>query len=310
MSFQAGAHRRATDNRKRPALTACVAAVVLLAVAGIAGATTAGHHASGPVWRPVVRQQTSAAHAAAIRKPRWINGVEITEYYPIPESFFRGARVRAPGLRGAHRIDWLYSARGLTMEGDGIGLDGRRYHVENVGRGGWVDRKGRPSSIGGGGDSFWRAGGFYRNAHRLLTFPLAGGGWSNGAGVRYVPLPGVTFGNGPSLPLTYYHSLAVDPSVIALGSRVYIPAYRRHGGGWFIAQDTGGAIGGRHVDVFRSPPTSPNDYGQLLQGQRIYVIPPGKHAPKSAPKQPSSTSSPSAGGPSTTVGTSGGTGGG
>ena len=306
MSFQAGAHRRATDNRKRPALTACFAAVALLAVAGIAGATAAGHHASRPVWRPVVREQTPAAHAAAIRRPRWINGVEITEYYPIPESFFRGALVRAPGLRGTHRIDWLYSARGLTMEGDGIGLDGRKYHVENVGRGGWVDKQGPPELDRRRCGIFWRAGGFYRNAHRLLTFPLDGGGWSNGAGVRYVPLRGVTFGNGPSLPLTYYHSLAVDPSVIALGSRVYIPAYRRHGGGWFIAQDTGGAIGGRHVDVFRSPPTSLNDEGQLLRGQRIYVIPPGKHAPKSAP----SASSPSSGGPSTTVGTSGGTGGG
>jgi 3D (Asp-Asp-Asp) domain-containing protein len=310
MSFKAGApDAHAIDNRKRRASTTCLAALTLLATAAVAGATASHRDAGTPTWRPVVRQQQAQAHASQIRRPRWVNGVEVTEYYPIPESFFNGAKVRAPGLTGAHRIDWLYSARGLTMEGDGIGLDGHKYHVENVGSGGWVDKLGRPSSIGTG-SIFWRAGGFYRNARRQLTYPLDGGGWSHGAGRRYVGLRGVSFGNGPSLPLTYYHSLAVDPSVIALGSRVYIPAYRRHGGGWFIAQDTGGAIGGRHVDVFRSPPTSPNDYGQLLRGQRIYVIPPGKHAPGN-PTQPSSPSAPtSSGGGSQTVGTSGGTGGG
>ena len=48
--------------------------------------------------------------------------------------------------------------------------------------------------------------------------------------------------------------------MIPLGSRVYVPAYRDDGhGGWFIAQDTGGAINGRHIDVYgrrrRPPPT-------------------------------------------------------
>ena len=118
---------------------------------------------------------------------------------------------------------------------------------------------------------FWRAGGFWRNARRALTFPLEAGGWSNGAGVRYVPLPGVSFASGPSLPLRYYQSLAVDPRLIPMRSRVYIPAYRR----WFTAQDTGGAIGGAHVDVFRPPPSSP-DGAQYRTNQRIYVVPPGQ----------------------------------
>jgi len=90
-----------------------------------------------------------------------------------------------------------------------------------------------------------------------------------------VPLRGVTFAPGPSLPLKYYQSIAVDPSVIALGSRVYIPAYRHDGhGGWFIAQDTGGAIIGRHVDVYRPPPVAATDTGLELTDQRIYVIAP------------------------------------
>ena len=57
---------------------------------------------------------------------KWLGGFELTEYYPALESWFTGRPVSAPGLSGAHRIDWLYSARGLSMEGDGIGLDGTR----------------------------------------------------------------------------------------------------------------------------------------------------------------------------------------
>jgi 3D (Asp-Asp-Asp) domain-containing protein len=106
-----------------------------------------------------------------------------------------------------------------------------------------------------------------------VTFPLGLGGWRHGTGRHYVPLPGVTFARGASQPLSFYQSVAVDPNVIPLGSRVYIPAYRHDGhGGWFIAQDTGGAISGTHVDVYRTPPRSPNDSGWLLTGQRIFVV--------------------------------------
>jgi 3D (Asp-Asp-Asp) domain-containing protein len=106
-----------------------------------------------------------------------------------------------------------------------------------------------------------------------VTFPLAAGGWSAGTGIRYLPLAGVTFAPGPSLPLRYYLSIAVDPGVISLGSRVYIPAYRHDGhGGWFIAQDTGGAINGRHIDVFRPPPAAPGAGGQYLTGKRVFVV--------------------------------------
>ena len=88
-------------------------------------------------------------------------------------------------------------------------------------------------------------------------------------------MPAVTFAPGASLPLQFYASIAVDPRVIPLGSRVFIPAYRNDGQrGWFIAQDTGGGIIGRHVDVYRSPPTSSRDSGRYLTGQRIYVIKP------------------------------------
>jgi 3D (Asp-Asp-Asp) domain-containing protein len=107
-----------------------------------------------------------------------------------------------------------------------------------------------------------------------VTFPLASSGWSNGTGTRLLTYGGVTFAAGPSLPLRYYHSIAVDPRLIPLGSRVYIPAYQTLGGGWFVAQDTGGAIKGRHVDVYRPAPSSPADEGRYLTDQRIFVIPP------------------------------------
>jgi 3D (Asp-Asp-Asp) domain-containing protein len=92
--------------------------------------------------------------------------------------------------------------------------------------------------------------------------------------VRTFPYGGVTFAPEPSQPLRYYHSIAVDPRLIPLGSRVYVPAYRQIGGGWFVAQDTGGAITGPHIDVYRPAPASPQDLGRYMTQQRILVIPP------------------------------------
>jgi hypothetical protein len=211
---------------------------------------------------------------------RWLGGVTITEYWPAPESWFKGRLVKAPGLPGLHRIDWLYSATGVSMEGDGVGLDGRQYHIDALGDGGWVTADGLatdPSNGWSSGAPYWRAGGYWRNRGGDVTFPLAAGGWSDGRGRRYVPLRAVTFAAGASLPLRFYQSIAVDPRLIPLGSRVYVPAYRHDGhGGWFIAQDTGGAINGRHIDIYRSPPASSIDSGQYLTGGRIFIIKPRK----------------------------------
>jgi len=229
-----------------------------------------------------------SAAAKPISKPRWLGHVTVTEYYPVPEAWFVGKKVSAPGLAGKHRIDWLYSATGLSMEGDGVGLDGRQYHIQALGSGGWVTAKAKPSVAGRrgwkGGPPVWRAGAFWLTRSHQLTFPLDGGGWSNGRGLRYVPLPGVTFAPGPSLPLHYWQSIAVDPRVIPLGSRIYIAAYRNTPGhGWFLAQDTGGAIIGRHVDVYRPPPASSDIGGNLYEDQLIYVIPPGRSPGSDAP---------------------------
>ena len=209
---------------------------------------------------------------------RWLGGATITEYWPAPESWFVGKLVKAPGIPGLHRIDWLYSATGISMQGEGIGLDGQLYRMQSPGEGGWVTAAGRPTSAmdnWSNGPPFWRAGDYWRNSKRAVTFPLQTGGWSAGAGGKYVPLRDASFVAGGATALRYYQSVAVDPRVIPLGSRVYIPAYRTDGhGGWFVAQDTGGAINGRHVDVYRPPPPTPAGSGRYMSGQRIYVIAP------------------------------------
>lgn len=164
------------------------------------------------------------------------------------------------------------------MQGDGVRLDGRAYHIQSPGDGGWLTATARrtdPSSGWQAGAPYWRAGGYWLTRARALTFPLAAGGWSAGVGRRYVQLCGVSFAPGAPLALGFYRSIAVDPQVIPLGSRVYLPAYRTEGhGGWFIAADTGGAINGHHIDVYRPPPASSSDPGQFLDAQRVYVIKP------------------------------------
>lgn len=277
-----------SDVRRRPAHVgfACLIALIAGVLTWAVGATAA--------TRRTTRLPSGGGGLAPVRKPKrsipkppskksrgtWLRGVTITEYWPAPESWFVGRTVSTPGLRGEHRIDWLYSATGVSMNGEGIGLDGQLYHIDSLGNGGWVTAAGAPTSPFDGwaaGAPYWRAGGYWRNRSGAVTFPLAAGGWSSGTGRKYVPLSGVTFAAGPALPLRYYQSIAVDPSVIPLGSRVYVPSYRNDGhGGWFVAQDTGGAIGGRHIDVFRPPPASPSTGGQYLTDQRILIIKPRK----------------------------------
>jgi 3D (Asp-Asp-Asp) domain-containing protein len=252
----------------------------------LAHATTAAARAYRPRPRPVRSRATTARCAAPppepphpIHHPQWLSGVVITEYYPAPERWFTGRLVTAPGLPGRHPVDWFYSARGLAMEGDGITRRGQLAHIDALGSTYWVNAAGqktKPVCLGlwSDGSPVWLRGG-WRNRSGQVTYPLSAGGWSNGRGGRELGYGGVTFAPGASLPVRYYHSIAVDPKLIPEGSRVYIPAYKRINGGWFVAQDTGGAIKGRHIDVYRPAPASPSDLGRYMRGQRVYVIPPG-----------------------------------
>jgi 3D (Asp-Asp-Asp) domain-containing protein len=275
---------------KRAHLIAATVAACTLAPACDASAAGGGGLVTSPAAAPTGGAAIGGlapTHRTSNRIPsapskhdhgKWLSGVTITEYWPAPESWFVGRLVRAPGIESVHRIDWLYSATGVSMEGEGIGLDGRMYHIDALGDGGWVTVSGLPTSPADGwaaGPPFWRAGGYWINRSGSVTFPLQRGGWYAGRGRAYIPLPGVTFAPGASLPLKPYQSIASDPGVIPLGSRVYVPAYRHDGhGGWFIAQDTGGAINGLHIDVYRTPPARSTDSGQYLVNKRIYVIKP------------------------------------
>jgi 3D (Asp-Asp-Asp) domain-containing protein len=120
----------------------------------------------------------------------------------------------------------------------------------------------------------WLRGG-WRNRRGEVTFPLRVGGWSNGRGTRALDYGGVTFGTGPSEPLSYYRSIAVDPRLIPFGSRVYVPAYKwTKSHGWFRAVDIGGAIKGKHIDIYRPAPADMSDQGRYLKDQRVLVVPP------------------------------------
>lgn len=248
-----------------------------------AGRRPVPRHRSRPQHRVTAAHRTRCAAPPpperTITRPRWLSGVQVTEYYPVPERWFSGRPVAAPGAPGRHRVDWLYSARGVAMEGDGIDLHGRHVHVDELGSAGWVNERGRHTRYGrcatawSAGPPYWLTGG-WRARSGAVTFPLRTGGWSAGRARRTLGYHGLTFAGGPSRPLRYYRSLAVDPQLIPSGSRVFIPAYRRHGGGWFVAEDTGGAIRGRHVDVYRPPPAHPSDLGRYLAHTRIFVRPP------------------------------------
>jgi 3D (Asp-Asp-Asp) domain-containing protein len=78
-------------------------------------------------------------------------------------------------------------------------------------------------------------------------------------------------GKSPSAPdygITYSgtrarvgHTVAVDPKVIPIGTRIYI-----EGLGWRYAEDVGGAIKGHHIDVLL-----PSDHDAILFGVRRHV---------------------------------------
>lgn len=218
--------------------------------------------------------------AKTVTKPAWVPKMLITEYYPARESWFAGKRIKTPGISGRKsKIDWLYSAVGMSMEGDGLGTDGNRYHIDNLGSGGWVGRDGKKADWGSSNRNrtpFWRSSGFWRNKKKAVTFQLENDSWYNGEGKKWVAPKGITFAKGPSLPLRYYRSVATDTSFIPRGSLVWVGRYRdKNGDGWMRADDTGGAIDGRHIDVYIKPPKKIGDAGSY-SNQRLYVVPKAK----------------------------------
>lgn len=74
-------------------------------------------------------------------------------------------------------------------------------------------------------------------------------------------------------PITYTgaipkvgYTIAVDPSIIPLGTRVYIPKFDRV----FIAEDTGSAIKGHRIDIFMATEDDCVQWG--IQDIDIYIL--------------------------------------
>lgn len=168
-----------------------------------------------------------------------IPGFRITNYTLAREADLSGqrtgnrTRISAKGLPGQYAWEFLCSGRGVAMQGTGVTLDGKYVHY-----------------VSGGG-------GFCGRDKNLC----------NCKGAEFAITTGVFGSTGRALTENY--SIAVDPTVIPYGSFVWIDAMKR----WFRADDTGGAIKGRHIDVYRRPPDSSADSGRYLQNRRIFVVP-------------------------------------
>jgi hypothetical protein len=223
-----------------------------------------------------------------VKRARWLSGVLVTEYFPAPERFFTGRLVSAPGLPGRYRIDWLYSARGLAMQGQGLGRDGRMYHFAGPYSLTWRNARGEftyPCTESPGhwtrGRPAW-IGPTWLNPRGTITFPLPKAAWSNGRPQRAIPAEErPRFARGAARTLAYWRNVAVDPRLVPQGSAVFVPAYcRTPSRGWFTAADTGGAILGLHIDVYRAPPERRWD-SRVLRRQKIFVVPPGRARPAS-----------------------------
>jgi 3D (Asp-Asp-Asp) domain-containing protein len=77
------------------------------------------------------------------------------------------------------------------------------------------------------------------------------------------PAYGITSSGAPAVEGV---TIAVDPSVIPIGSRVYI-----EGLGYFVAQDTGSAIKGKRIDVFMNDLEEALQFG-VKRGVRVAIV--------------------------------------
>lgn len=70
-------------------------------------------------------------------------------------------------------------------------------------------------------------------------------------------------------------TVAVDPQIIPYGTKLYIP-----GIGYRVAEDTGGAINGDHIDIFYNQQSTAVDFG-VKYHQKVYILPNWYHIPLS-----------------------------
>ena len=66
--------------------------------------------------------------------------------------------------------------------------------------------------------------------------------------------------------VTAWKTAAVDPTVIPYGTKMYIEGY-----GWFVAEDCGGAVSGKHIDIAVDTHSQAIDMGTTIGGVWILV---------------------------------------
>lgn len=160
---------------------------------------------------------SDAASAPPAPSPGALEGVAITHYTLVQESQASGQHTGddatvtdPPNVVGTYHREFLYSGWGVAMQGTGLAANGKYIHYVS----------------GGGG---WTAD------HAWLNDPSS---------AVFAEVSGVTGSSGRTLAEDY--SVAVDPQVIPLGSSVWIETQ----GHWYRADDTGGEIRGRHIDIY------------------------------------------------------------
>jgi len=163
-----------------------------------------------------------------------IEGVELTYYTLVSEDSTSGQHTGDTsvicndlGLVGCYHKEFLCSGYGVAMQGTGQAANGS-YVKYASGGGGW------------GKDSIWLA---------------------DCSTARFSTVAGVTGASGRVLEADY--SIAVDRTVIALGSSVWIDSEKH----WFRADDTGGGITGNHIDIYEGATATRPSAGS----SRVYV---------------------------------------
>jgi 3D (Asp-Asp-Asp) domain-containing protein len=136
----------------------------------------------------------------------------VTGYHVCHEDDFNGPLVAGAGLNEKHKDDFLYSARGVPMQGTGLDTEGRYIRLRSMG-GGWLrNSRGRADRV---------------SSPENTTFDYAQGVLGRFGTVRE------------------NRSIAIDPHIIPSRARVEI-----EGIGERCADDTGSQIRLYHVDNF------------------------------------------------------------
>lgn len=141
----------------------------------------------------------------------WEEEFRLTAYVVCDENDFSGELVFAKGLDEKHREDFLFSARGVCMEGTGRGINGK--FIAYVTGGKWTRNQ--------------------RNNPVWIEDP-------QDVQFEYVGAPRGKFGE-----LRDGISVAIDPNIVPPRARLHINTV-----GDRIADDIGGGIKGNHIDVY------------------------------------------------------------